>query len=51
MNRLELKDEGDKDRFLRYANLFQGPLNDSTIMAISALGGLEDTSTLKLVHE
>jgi hypothetical protein len=38
MSRLGLKDEGgDNDRLLRYVNLFKGPLNDTNIMAISAL--------------
>ena len=52
MSRLRLKDEGDDNvRFLRYVNLFKGPLNDTTIMTISALSGLEDTSMLESVHE
>lgn len=39
------------DQFLRYINLFQGPLNDSAVMALTALCGLDDTMATTTVRE
>lgn len=38
-----LEEEGltPDDQFLRYFNLFQGPLTDSVVMALMALCGLD----------
>jgi hypothetical protein len=48
MKRLGVLEEDNltpDDQFLRYINLFQGPLNDSAVMALTALCGLEGTTT------
>jgi hypothetical protein len=54
MKRLGVLEEDNltpDDQFLRYINLFQGPLNDSAVMALTALCGLDDnTGTATAVH-
>lgn len=53
MKRLGVLEEDDltpDDQFLGYMNLFQGPLNDQAVMALTALCGLDSTMGAAAAH-